>query len=223
MRQRDDPGFVWRKLASAKWADAWVERLRGLDASRLAVIQMAGARGLRLEFYCLNRAEGERIVARFGGTLQPLRPESWRRRGAPATAKPLRFGSRLVVTGRAEELAPLRAKYPGRVVLAIPAALAFGTGEHATTAMCLRLLLTCAQARASMRWNLLDLGTGSGVLALAARALGAEAALGLDYDPPCVRTARENGRLNGVGGVKFAVADVHEWKPAQRWAVITAN
>ena len=72
---RQPPGFTWRKLASAKWADAWVERLRGLDASRLAIVQMAGARGLRLEFYCLTRAEGERIVARFGGTLRALRPE----------------------------------------------------------------------------------------------------------------------------------------------------
>ena len=220
---RHSPGFAWRKLASAKWADAWVERLRGLDASRLAIIQLAGARGLRLEFYCLTRAEGERIVARFGGALRPLRPESWRPHGAPATTKPLLFGSRLIVTGRVEELASLRAKYPGRVVLAIPAALAFGTGEHATTAMCLRLLLVCARARTAARWNLLDLGTGSGVLALAARALGAQAALGLDYDPPCVRTARENGRLNGVRGTRFAVADVHEWKPAQRWDVITAN
>ncbi len=200
-----------------------MERLRGLDGSRLAVIQMAGARGLRIEYYCLTRAEGERIVGRFGGGLRPLRPESWRPRGAPVAAKPLLFGDRLVVTGREEELASLRAKYPQRVVLCIPAALAFGTGEHATTAMCLRLLLGGAGRRIAARWNMLDLGTGSGVLALAARALGAQGAMALDYDPPCVRTARENGRLNGVRGVKFTVADVHAWKPAQRWDVITAN
>lgn len=217
------PRFVWRKLASATWADAWVERLRGLDASRLAVVQMAGARGLRLEYYCRTRAEGESIVARFGGGLRPLRPQSWRPQGAPATARPLRFGSRLVVTGREEELAALRAEFPRRAVLCIPAALAFGSGEHATTAMCLRLLLAVGGRRAGLRWNMLDLGTGSGVLALAARTLGAGEAIGLDYDPPCVRTARENARLNGVRGVKFAVADVHEWKPARRWDVITAN
>lgn len=217
------PKFRWRKLASAKWADAWVERLRGLDASRLAVIQMAGARGMRLEYYCLTKAEGGRIVARFGGTLQPLRAESWRPRGAPAIAKPLLFGNRLVVTGREDELAALRLKYPRRIALCIPAALAFGTGDHATTAMCLRLLLACADRWNAAPWTMLDLGTGSGVLALAARALGAKGSIGLDYDPPCVRTARENGRLNGVRGVKFSVADVHEWKPAQRWEVITAN
>lgn len=219
----NSPRFVWRKLASAKWADAWVERLRGLDASRLAVVQMAGARGLRLEYYCRTRAEGERIVARFGGGLRPLRPESWRPRGAPVAAKPLRFGSRLIVTGREEELGALRAEFPRRVVLCIPAALAFGSGEHATTAMCLRLVLAEGKRRAGLRWSMLDLGTGSGVLALAARALGAHDATGLDYDPPCVRTARENARLNSLRGVKFAVADVHEWKPAQRWDVITAN
>ncbi len=184
---------------------------------------MAGAKGLRLEYYCRNRAEGKGLLTRFGGGLKELRPESWRPRGAPVAAKPLLFGSGLVVTGREEELPSLRVKYPRRVVLGIPAALAFGSGEHATTAMCLRLLLAEGKRRAGLRWSMLDLGTGSGVLALAAGVLGASDATGLDYDPPCVRTARENARLNGVRGVKFAVADVHEWKPAQRWDVITAN
>ncbi|OAI42125.1 hypothetical protein AYO41_01205 [Verrucomicrobia bacterium SCGC AG-212-E04] len=189
----------------------------------MAIIQLAGAKGLRLEYYCRSQAEGERLAARFGGSLRPLRPESWRPRGAPAVARPLRFGSRLLVTGRAEELSGLQAKYPRRAVLFIPAALAFGSGEHATTAMCLRLLLAAADRRAGTAWTMLDLGTGSGLLALAARALGARRASGLDYDPPCVRTARENARLNGMRGVSFTEADVHAWKPAQRWDLITAN
>ena len=216
------PKFVWRKLASAKWGDAWLERLRALDPARLAVIQMAGARGLRLEYYCLTRAEAARLVTRFGGGIRALRPESWQP-GPASKPKALVFGERLVVTGHESELAGLRKKFPRRVVLWVPAALAFGSGEHATTAMCLRILLACAARRAGETWEMLDLGTGSGILALAARALGAHGAMGLDYDPPCVRTARENARLNAIRGVKFDVADISDWKPARRWEVITAN
>lgn len=216
------PRFVWRKLASAKWADAWVERLRGLDPSRLALIQMAGSKGLRLEYYCRNQTESRSLLARFGGTVRPLPPESWKPGPASAT-KPLLFGSRLVVTGHEAELPALRAKYPRRVVLCIPAALAFGSGEHATTSMCLRLLVECAARREGAPWEMLDLGTGSGVLAIAARSLGAKTSMGFDYDPPCVRTARENVRYNGLSRVTFAVADAFAWRPTRRWDVIMAN
>jgi ribosomal protein L11 methyltransferase len=217
------PRFAWRKLASAKWADAWVERLRGLDPSRLAIIQMAGAKGLRLEYYCQTLADGRALQARFGGVVRPLPPESWKPGATAAPAKPLLFGSRLVVTGRDEALPVLRKRYPRRSVLCIPAALAFGSGEHATTSMCLRFLVENAARRAGTPWEVLDLGTGSGVLAMAARALGARAAMGFDYDPPCVRTARENARRNGLTRVTFAVADAFEWRPARQWDVITAN
>ena len=76
-------------------------------------------------------------------------------------------------------------------------------------------------------WNVLDLGTGSGILALAARQLGAKNALGLDNDRHAVRTARENAVLNGVArGVKFRQADLlRRWEPdpTRPWAVVTAN
>jgi ribosomal protein L11 methyltransferase len=220
---RRPPRFVWRKLASAKWADAWVERLRGLDPSRLALIQMAGTKGLRLEYYCQSQAEGRTLQARFGGNVRPLSPESWKPGAAAAQAKPLRFGATLVVTGRDEESGALRQKYPDRVVLCIPAALAFGSGEHATTSMCLRFVVESAACRAGTPWEMLDLGTGSGVLALAARALGARTAKGIDYDPPSIRTARENARRNGVTRATFAVADAMQWTPKRRWDVLTAN
>jgi ribosomal protein L11 methyltransferase len=217
------PRLVWRKLASAKWADAWVERLRGLDPSRLAIIQMAGAKGLRLEYYCQNRSEANAIQIRFGGSVRPLPPESWKAGASGPPAKPLRFGTELVVTGRDDELPALRKKYPGRVVLCIPAALAFGSGEHATTAMCLRYLVESAARRSGTRWEMLDLGSGSGVLAIAARALGARRAAGFDYDPPSVRTARVNARRNRLTQVTFTVADAFDWRPTRRWEVITAN
>src|SRR4029077_14642688 len=160
--------FVWRKLASAKWSDAWGERLRSLDPSRLAIIQMAAAKGLRLEYYCRSQAEAMALKARFGGGIRPLPPASWKAGASDGEAKSLLFGSTLVVTGHDESAKALRERYLRRTVLSIPAALAFGSGEHATTAMCLRFIVECAARRSGTSWETLDLGTGSGVLALAA-------------------------------------------------------
>ena len=72
---------------------------------------------------------------------------------------------------------------------------------------------------------MLDLGSGSGILALAGRLFGARAALGLDNDPHAVRTARENATLNGVRGVRFSRADLLDgWRPERgSWPLITAN
>ena len=73
---------------------------------------------------------------------------------------------------------------------------------------------------------MLDLGSGSGILALAGKLFGAGDALGLENDPHAVRTARENAALNGVREVRFRRADLlKEWPPERRtrWQVITAN
>ena len=217
------PRLVWRKLASAKWADAWVERLRSLDPARLAIIQVAGTKGLRLEYYCRHRREADALRMRFGGSVRPLNPAAWSRRGQRLTSRPLRFGGKLIVTGHEDQLEKLRRRNPRRTVLCIPAALAFGSGEHATTAMCLRMLVENAKRHANKNWEALDLGTGSGILAIAARALGAKSVFGFDYEPACVRTARDNVKRNHLASVSFAVADALAWKPAKQWNVITAN
>jgi ribosomal protein L11 methyltransferase len=77
---------------------------------------------------------------------------------------------------------------------------AFGTGAHATTRLCLELLLELAQgpAPAAGRGPLLDLGCGSGVLAIAAAELGWGPVLALDYDPLSVEATRANAAVNGV-------------------------
>jgi ribosomal protein L11 methyltransferase len=97
-----------------------------------------------------------------------------------------------------------RANVPAnKLGIEIEAALAFGTGHHGTTRGCLLLLDEVLKARRLAR--VLDLGTGTGVLAIAAAKARHRSVLASDIDPLSVRVARENARLNGVGNRVQAV------------------
>jgi ribosomal protein L11 methyltransferase len=118
-----------------------------------------------------------------------------------------------------EELVPVRAGRfivhgqhdrarvpPNKLGIEIEAALAFGTGHHGTTRGCLLLLDDVLKARRPAR--VLDLGTGSGVLAIAAAKALRHQLLASDIDPLAVRVARENARLNGTGDLVETIAAV---------------
>src|SRR5438477_5024458 len=115
--------------------------------------------------------------------------------------------------------------------LLIPAGTAFGTGEHTTTAMSLRLLERCTRswgARGRERspdqnWTLLDLGTGSGILALAAVRFGARRVIAIDHDPVAIATARANARRNKIDNIVFRVADLRRCKFPRKIDIVTAN
>ena len=225
-----EPLFFWKKTVRPGLADEWLERLgTAVAPDRLAVVTKANGRTTRLEAYLDTAREADELARQFGGRSGEVAAAAWLAASAIAPGKPLAFGRRLLITGQAEELAGLQAAHPGRHVLCIPAAMAFGTGEHATTAMCLRLL---AEASAGLNaagapWQVLDLGSGSGVLALAARSFGASAAVGCDNDPHAVRTARENAALNAIRRVRFQRVDLLRgpWPqpPSGGWPLITAN
>lgn len=84
---------------------------------------------------------------------------------------------------------------PGRLVVTLDAGIAFGSGEHGSTRGCLRALETVAHRRPR---RILDLGTGSGILAMAAAKLRHRRVLATDIDPWSVRVTRENARRNGL-------------------------
>lgn len=84
------------------------------------------------------------------------------------------------------------------VVLRLDPGMAFGTGTHATTATCLEFVQEVLESRDPAAVDVLDVGTGSGILALAALALGARTARGIDLDPDALARAGENARCNAM-------------------------
>ena len=105
----------------------------------------------------------------------------------------------------------------GTFHIVIPASAAFGTGEHATTAMSLRFLEHLTRGWED-GWSLADLGTGSGILALAAKRFGAGHVIGIDIDPRAIAIAEANARLNKIENVDFRLADLAqmETNPLER-------
>ena len=102
----------------------------------------------------------------------------------------LRVGQRIVIKPRWQEYEPR----PDDIVIELDPGMAFGTGLHPTTRMCLQALEEHLEPGA----RVLDLGTGSGILAIAAAKLGAGSVLALDNDPLAVKAVRANVQSNGV-------------------------
>ncbi len=121
--------------------------------------------------------------------IRPLQEEDW----AEAWKRQYhvqRIGQHTVLVPAWEEYTPL----PGEVTIRLEPGMAFGTGLHPTTRLCLQALETCLAPGNTV----LDVGTGSGVLAIAAAKQGARAVLALDADPVAVAVAGENVARNGV-------------------------
>lgn len=105
--------------------------------------------------------------------------------------KPVRVSERLTIKPTWEEYTP---ESPDEKIIELDPGMAFGTGTHPTTSLCLRTLETVIQGGE----EIIDVGTGSGILAIGAIKLGAKHVLALDLDPVAVISARENVELNGL-------------------------
>jgi ribosomal protein L11 methyltransferase len=141
------------------------------------------ADGIELAAYTDAGGE-ERLWAAFGTVSAEAVPTGWEQRWR-AFHRPVRVGPLWV--GPPWERAPRDA-----TAVVIDPGRAFGTGGHPTTRLCLQLLSGLALG------SLLDVGCGSGVLAIAARRLGFSPVVAIDEDPAALEAARRNARANGV-------------------------
>ncbi|MBQ6885406.1 MAG: 50S ribosomal protein L11 methyltransferase [Clostridia bacterium] len=106
-----------------------------------------------------------------------------------------------------------------RTVISLDPGAAFGTGSHATTSLCLEIL----EKRVTAATTVLDIGTGSGILAIAADLLGAQSAIGVDIDAQSVKTAINNAEINGVSNkTEFLVGDLAD-KISGKYDIVCAN
>ncbi len=180
------------------------------------------------EFGPWQRQELQRYLARLGEhDLFPLGlemrqaaeddwAEAWK-----IHFKPVKVTPRLVIRPPWEEYHP----GPGEMVVTIYPGMAFGTGRHPTTLLCLQALEQVWEDLDRLGspgdWQVLDVGTGTGILALAAARLGAKV-LAIDIDPEAVAAALENVRLNALEDIIWVEATP---LPAlrQQFALILAN
>ena len=130
--------------------------------------------------------------------------------------KPLPIGEKLLIRPLWEQ----EYNAGGRKVLHLEPGLAFGTGGHNTTRLCLEPL----ESYVTPETELLDIGCGSGILSLCALLLGAKSATGVDIDALAVKTAVENGRENGFSAPRFTVlqGDLTE-QVKGRFDIVVAN
>ena len=129
--------------------------------------------------------------------------------------KPIKIGEKLVVV-------PMWEKYnaeSGEVVVKMDPGMAFGTGTHETTRLCATLLEKYVDKSSKM----LDVGCGSGILAICASKLGAKECYAYDIDPVAVKVARENVKDNDVTNIECGVSDLLKGVKEGKYDVITAN
>lgn len=131
--------------------------------------------------------------------------------------KPTPIGNRIVIVPSWEEYAPKA----GEIVIEMDPGMAFGTGTHETTRLCALLLEKYIRPGDKM----LDVGSGSGILAICGEKLGAASCFACDIDPIAVRTEKENCERNGCRGITCAVSDLLSDVPKidGGYDIVTAN
>ena len=158
----------------------------------------------RVKFYVPDSEEGQRQLRAYLAGLEQYEPQTVSLREEDWSTswqkyyQPIPVGNRVYIVP--EWMRGLSVP-DGRVPLYLNPGLTFGTGSHATTQLCLELLEQAVRPGCQV----LDLGCGSGILAIAALALGADSAIGVDIDPKAVDVAYENAAMNGIGRDRLSV------------------
>ena len=165
-----------------------------------------------VETLALIAARMEAVGIPYTSETEGVEQEDWQN-GWRKYYHPMDVGQRLAIVPSWQDYDT------DRVKLILDPGLAFGTGGHETTNLCLEVL----DERVKGGERVLDIGTGSGILAIAALKLGAAVAEGVDIDPVAVRTAGENAALNGVADkLTVLVGDLSD-KASGKYDIITAN
>ncbi len=206
--------WAWRRSISPQAQEMWTQRVEEWGGASWVITERPARKRIVLEAYVGSRAEAVALAAKWGGRCRAIHAREWiESRLVP----PTRIGPRLEIVHE-KNIGRARAREDQ---LYIPHGLAFGSGEHGTTFMLLRELTRRVDLEQTA---VLDLGTGSGVLALAARRFGARKIVATDFDPDAVRTARQNEALNFARPlIRWRRADVKKLRATVRYDLVLAN
>jgi ribosomal protein L11 methyltransferase len=165
-----------------------------------------------LEDFPLRQGSGQAIL---GSSIREYAAEEWSE-SWKKHFKPMDIGERLRVCP------PWLAGESDRTELVINPGLSFGTGNHFTTRFCLEQLDRFVPESGAK--TMADIGTGSGILAIASVKLGVEKAIGADFDPLCVEQSELNAAANGVSEqTEFFQHDITEGWPDEKYDIVCAN
>lgn len=217
--------------------EAVAELLGGLLGQAPAICTDARTGRTVVSVYLVGRADrvaGQKAAVRAGlrriqachlpqlstrVTLTSLRVENWAE-SWKRHFKPIDIGSALLIKPSWSRRRPAR----GQALVVLDPGMSFGTGQHPTTAFCLEQIV--ARRAAARLSSLLDVGTGSGILAIAAAKLGYHPVEAFDADPAAVRVAQANARRNRLAPkIRFCRRDLTRlpFQPRRRFDVVCAN
>jgi ribosomal protein L11 methyltransferase len=156
----------------------------------------------------LNQLTNElKVETEFKISISQIETENWQQNWMQYF-KPIFVEDKLVITPSWENVSFEK----GKIIITIDPEQAFGTGGHATTYLMLKLLLNYCKPG----MQILDVGTGSGVLAIAAAKLGSEKIVAFDIDPVAVKTAKQNSEINNVSSqITCFSGDIFALRPGQ--------
>ncbi|NVD98967.1 50S ribosomal protein L11 methyltransferase [Massilia sp. BJB1822] len=185
----------------AAWDHSRVVALTDVDADQAAIVAEAAA------------AIGLADLPKF--SLRPVADEDWVRL-TQSQFEPIHIGKNIWVVPSWHEAPDANA-----LILELDPGLAFGTGSHPTTRLCMEWL----EAHPAPGKTVLDYGCGSGILAMVARKLGATPVAGVDIDPQAIESARDNAQRNQVADIAFFLPDefAKSAHAEQRFDVVVAN
>ena len=209
-------GILWRKWLEKEKALLWIPSLEGLFQHRFIYIEESFRKFCCFEIYLRNAKEGNILKKNLGGRLLSFCSKSWER-SQKAFHYPINIDKKFFVVATHLQQKNYLVRFPNSKTLWIPAETAFGTGTHATTFLCLRELV-----RRGPFSSLIDVGTGSGILAIAAAKIGGKKIVAFDKDRMAIQVAKKNALRNHVR-VDWRLENLEKFQPKERVEGLVAN
>ncbi len=208
-----DLGIVGLQIMDKNdFEDFMKQNLRAWDVVDEELMNSMLSQETQISFYLENNDDKEETVAKVKDEMQKLslqgsfgrlkveetgvKEEDWANNWKKYY-KPLRIGEHIIIKPTWEKVTP----GDNDVIVELDPGMAFGTGGHASTHMCLEFLEKIVKKGD----RVLDIGTGSGILGIAALKLGAASVTAVDIDPLAVKISKENANLNGYAEPDFTV------------------